>query len=447
MPAPTTVLQQSMSKAGRAPMGFLVPNAAISALAAGSFTAPRFFLNDAFDNNTYRGWGVWRTGAATAADYFRHITGLTKTTGAVTIDSNWADTTSTSEDFYILPPGVVPDMIVDCFNLALRNGYFPNMEPVSLKPAGAINADAGMQNSTMASWTESDADAGAAITGSKVTTANSENVYRGIGSMRGLNAAAGGYLRQRYNVTPEQRIVVHAISRLDSGTNAELVLRDVSNSAFIGTTVEHDLEAWQFMRRIETIPDGCKILEVRLQGEGTTDDVYWNGLFVMPQGVRQMILDTRWDTAYKAEMGLKYVRLRNSSENDIFDAFGTEMIDIPPHLYDIDIETPGANPTRIFFHDGIEQYLEHPIYLHGRRAFSDLYTVAIDTMATSIPINQDLFDALFREQYFSKGDVRKMYSDWSVEYSRARDDAAAASGRMTVQNVSKKFAPSSWGRV
>ena len=44
------------------------------------------------------------------------------------------------------------------------------------------------QNSATTHWTESDADGGAATTFTKISTTNSENVFRGLRSGRVLNA-------------------------------------------------------------------------------------------------------------------------------------------------------------------------------------------------------------------------------------------------------------------
>ena len=441
MPAPTAVLQLAMAKTGRMAMGFYIPNAAITALTSSSFTAPRFFLNGMFSNNTYQGWGVWRPSAASAADYFRHISSIAPSTGVVTVDASWADTTSTSEDIYILPPGISPDMIVDCLSNSLRYGYFPNLEPVSMKPVGTGIADAGMQNTATSAYSTY-----GTVTFTKHGTANSENVFRGINAGKIVTTAVTSGVYQQYAIGEGERVIVHNLSMLSAGTSSQLELYDGSN--VIGTTSEHSQRKWMYMRRRETMTDGKTTLTVRQLGEGSSDTVYLNGVFVVTEGTRQMILDTRWDTAYKAEMGLKYVQFRGQDQDgDVFDAFGAEMIDVPRHLYDIDIETPGANPTRLQFHDGIEEYLRYPIYIHGRRAFSDLYSVTIADVATSVPINTDLWDALFRLEYFSKGDVRSVYSDWALDLGRAQGDAAAASARQIVRGPSRKHTYSSWGRV
>lgn len=441
MPAPTAIIQQAMSKTGRPAMGFFIPNAAITALAAGSFTVPRFFLNTLLSNNTAIGWGVWRPGAATAPDYFRHISGITPSTGAVAVDSNYADTTLGTEDIYVLPPGIIPDMIIDCLNLSWRNGYFPSMEPLSMKPVSTGIADAGFQNTATSAYTGYGTQ-----TFTKDSTANSENIFRGINSGKTVTTAVNSGVLQQFAVGEGEQLIVHNLSKLASGTACALELYD--GTSVIGTTQTHSQRKWMYMKRVETMTDGKTTLTVRQIATGSVDTMYLNGTFVVTRGTRQMILDTRWDTAYKTEMGLKYVNFHgHSPETYAYDAFGTDLLDVPKNLYDIDIETPGANPTRVFFHDGIEQYLEHPIYMHGRRAFSDLYAATIADVTTSIPGNQDLLDALFRVEYFSKGDVRRVFPDWNLELYRAQSDASNASQRQTVRGPAQRHQFSSWGRV
>lgn len=445
MPTVATMLQQLLRKRG---IGLFLANADIDSIAAGSITSVKWLRNARHGaTNTVSNLNIviWRPAAATAADYVRYASDLTASTGALTPDANWADTTLGTEDFYLLKYGIHPQWLIDAANLALGKNYFANLEPLSIKPSGTVLADAGFQSPATTSYVESDTEGGPATTFSKVTTANSENVFRGIGSGRVLNAATGGYVRQRFNVTAGETVVVHAISRLDAGTNAELVIWDVTNSAQIGTTVEHAQEAWQFMRTSFIVPATCKIIEVRLQGEGTTADVYWNGIFVMPQNARRVILDTKWESAYRIP-ALVYADLRGVSVGGgIYDAFSAELTEIPEHVYSFDMERPGANPYALTFHDGIEQYIDKPIYISGRRAYSDLHTLALSDITTNVGIDLDLWEAETSIQLLSMSDVRRSVPESDRMLAEAIRDRDHAASQFVIQGPARRTAPKLYG--
>ena len=377
----------------RGGLGLVLENGEIGALAAGSITSVVWLRRDDYANNTFRNltglW--WRPENATGiADDVRAVGDLTKGTGVLANDASWADTTLGTEDVYLLYHGIHPLWLIEAMNRALRRIYFQNLEPLCIKPTGTTLADAGFQNSATTHWTESDADGGAATTFTKISTTNSENVFRGLRSGRVLNAAAGGYIRKRFPVTPGDQVVVHVLTRLDAGTNSELVLYDLTNSAAIGTTVEHSQEAWQYIRRIETIPAGCKTLEVRIQGEGASDDVYVNGLWVMPQNSGRIVLDTMWEAKEHSIPSLAYVKLEGISiAGDVYDAHSARLIEIPDSAYSFDPEPPGANPLAVQFHD--KSYLQYPIYIQGRRAHSDVDGPFTRAMTEATSIDLDLF--------------------------------------------------------
>lgn len=424
----------------RSRIGQVIPSAQIGSLAAGSVTSVLRLRNGLDGPNTYRdlGGGIYRPGNATgAADYFRACGTLTPSTGVLAVDANWADTTLGSETLYLLYYRVHPQDLLDALEAALRETYFENMEPLSMKPSGTTAIDSGFQSTATTAYVESDADGGAATTFSKVTTANSENVFYGIGAGRVLNAAAGGYIRQRFNVTEQEQYIVHALSRLDAGTNAELVLRDSSNSAFIGTTVEHDQEAYQWMRRVETIPTDCKILEVRLQGEGETDDVYWNGLCVLSPNHPYVVLDTKWDS--RTELKLMYADLGSAGPtNGTYPAASARLREIPSDDYAFRMERPGANPYAVqFHHDSQKHWFKYPIYIQGRRAYSDLTTFTL-ALSETTSADLDTIEARMRVEMFNPSGTCRHVPDREALYAAAQDDLALASAGHRIEGPQER---------
>ena len=442
MPTAAALIQTAMGRVGRDALGIYLANTTtLTAIpSTTTFTAPQIFMNGMLSNNSFLGWAVWRPGAATAADYVRHITSIVPSTGVATVDVAWADSTIGTEDAYLLPPGIEPYMVINALQNALKKAYFWNQEPLSKKPAGTGIADAGFQNTATSAFSTY-----GTTTFTKHTTANSENVFRGIASGKIVNTAATSGIYQQYEVEEGEQIVVHNLSMLASGTSAQLELYDSTNSALIGTTVEHNQRRWQYMRRVEAIPTGCTLLTVRHLGEGANDTVYFNGVFAMPANTKRLILDTRWDTADKVGPGLAVVRFGRSVASNTYDAFAATLEEIPRDLYKFDFEKPGANPSAIQFFDGIESYLQYPVYIQGRRAYADLYTVTMADVATSIPIDTDLWDGLFRSEFYSQGEVQRRISDWTNQLRRASWDAQQATRKFPKEPPDKTDNYVRWG--
>src|SRR3990167_5570218 len=296
----------------RGKIGLVLMNAEIDSRSGSALVSVLHLRKGQWSTNSLRNLnaGIYIPGNATGvADYWRTAGDLTASTGSLAPDANWADVTLGTENVYIIYHGITATAFRDALNRALLRCYFDNVEPLSTKPAGTVVSDAGLQSTATTPYVEADADGGPATTFTKVTTTNSENVFWGLGAGRILNGAAGGYIRQRYSVTEGEQITVFNLTRLDVGTNSELVLYDVSNSAAIGTTVEHDQESWQIMKRQEAVPSTCKILEVRDGGEGASDDIYINGVWVYKNRALRMILDTTWETEFNMP-SLAYLALR-----------------------------------------------------------------------------------------------------------------------------------------
>src|SRR5688572_15936743 len=104
-------------------VGMFIPNAYISALAAGSFTSPNFFLDPVMapDFLQVRNTGIVRASAATAADFWRPAGAITISSGAVAnVGAVWADTTLGAEDIELWYHRVRPDQeVLDSLNRVL----------------------------------------------------------------------------------------------------------------------------------------------------------------------------------------------------------------------------------------------------------------------------------------------------------------------------------------
>src|SRR3990167_6632729 len=127
-----TILQLFLQRSG---IGEYIPNADVGSLAASALTSVKWFRNANHDSNYYRSKKamIWRPGNATGvADDIRAAGDLTASTGILAPDAAWADTTLGTEDFYLLYHDLRYSWIIDAMNLALRDVYFVNEEPLSL---------------------------------------------------------------------------------------------------------------------------------------------------------------------------------------------------------------------------------------------------------------------------------------------------------------------------
>lgn len=404
-----TLIQRVLRASG---LGLYLPNADVGAVAASALTCVKFFRRGSYGDGEFRDKRtmIWRPGAATAADYYRSAALLTPSTGVLAPDAAWADITLGTEDFYLVYYDVHPQLLVDAANRMLRNLYFPNAEPLSAKPSGTTVGDSGFQSTVTTAYTESDADAGPATTFSKITTADSDNVWGGsIASGRILNAAANGYIRQRFNVTRGEQVFVWVLVRADVGT-ASLTLWDVTNNVEIGTAVTTTEEQWQYMWRTVNVPSTCEVMEIRLQGVGATDDIYWGGKGVYRTQNRRIQLDSTWDTGFK--LGLMYGQLHGSGNtNGVVDAHSIDFTEIPrgDDTWVPDMTPPGANPRWIQFHTS--RFFNGPIWIEGRRAHADVDGPFTEVLTQTTSLDLDLAEAATRIELFEDGEVKRKVPD------------------------------------
>ena len=428
-------------------------NANIGAIAAGTVTSVLYLRNGLWTVGRFRSMDtyLWRPGNATGvADYVRTAGSLAPSTGVLDTDSNWSDTTLGTENIYLIYYGIHPQNIVNAMNRAARKNSFENEEPLSLA------ADAGFQSTATSSYAESDADGGAATTFTKITTADSFNVFPSfIGSGRVLNAAANGYIRQRFNITRSsggEEIYVGWLNRADVGTSgngASLVLYDITNSALLGTAISSSEENWQYMWRRERATGGSagtEILEVRLQGIGANDDLYMNGLWVYRTSNLMMPLSTTWDSSWKVP-ALSYLSFGKNIASHVEDAWSVHKQEIPKSDYKFLISRPGANPYALQWQDtptnpGGTHWYNYPILIQGRRAYSDIDTAVTLALTQSSSQDLDLWESAVRMELFSDPEVN--CPDKAAKLAKATDDWRQYSAQQPVEGPAQTRRFASW---
>ena len=433
-------------------MGMYLANAQIDSIAAGSVTSLLRLANAQHTTNTYRSKnaGIYRPGAATAADYWRTVGDLTALTGVLANSSNHTDVTLGTENYYLPYYDLHPVDFMDALNQAMGICYFPNAEPLSAKPAGTVIGNNGFQSSVLTMYTESDADGGPATTFSNITTADSDNVWgASIGSGRVLNAAANGYIRQRYNVTRGENLWTASLSRADVGTDGNghsLTWWDITNSAQLGTAVTHSEEQWQFAWRTGNVTGGSagtEVFELRLQGIGASDDIYYGGKWVYRTQNRRFQLDSTWDRSFKIK--LMYGRFHGSGNSSgVVDAHSLDLTEIPASEYAYDLQPPGANPRWIQFHT--TEYFKYPIWIQGRRAYSDLTTFTL-ALSETTSCDLDLIESATRWLLFRDGGRASHVPNAPKLAAAAYKDFLEAGGQFIDETPQRRREPIAWPRA
>ena len=164
----STALTQIMQRAlYELDVGFVVPNADISAFAAQTFTAARFFNNTnmAPDALQIKNAGFIRAGAASSADLWRPAGTLVNSTGVVSqVGPAWSDTTVGTEEIEAWYYGVRRDQeVLKSLNRVTIHDYITTY--LALSHLSTLDGD--MALSTDTNWT----DVGTTSTSAKATTA------------------------------------------------------------------------------------------------------------------------------------------------------------------------------------------------------------------------------------------------------------------------------------
>ena len=412
--------------------GFEITNGFLTAFATGSITAPNFFQNTDLGTNHYRNQQatIFRPTAASAADYERVAGDLTNSSGLLAhTGANYADTTIGTETVEIWLGGIRPMVeVLDCINKALRKRlFFPTTLPITLFDDGDMSA------SGTTSYTGS-----TGTTLSKSLTAR--RIVLGQRALRVQNDSANDYAQSStIAVRVGDLVYIWAIASVDVGGDAVLIPYDVTNSANIDTTAQHSEESPQFMWYKDNVPATCKELAVRLNGEGATDDIYWNVLGGYRVRDRRIDLQSLFDRGFEVA-ALSYGRFRNGhpSNPNVADAASLEITEIPQHDYALHFSPPEAHPRLVQFHT--DQWFNYPLFVQGRRPYADV-DGTLTTPAGSISADLDLIVAAAELEFLETPAYRKKLTDGDELYERMRARLIKIAGDTKTDGPARRQAP------
>lgn len=438
-------VQQALIKSGVGPNGASprLPNGFFTLASGTTVTAAMYFLGTSkWATNSLLGWIQWRPTAATAsnADDIRRISTLAPSTGTYTIEASVTDQTATGEDIFLLPPWLHPQRVIDAANYALEKICTENNEFTSTKPTSTGIADAGFQNTGTTSYSSTNANL------AKVTTANSQFVLQGLGSMSVTLTAASGYAYQDFDATPGEAFRAYAASLATSGDTSVFSVYDQVGAAVIDS-VSHTYTTFQWNAIRDVVPSGTTgLLRVRFGGSANTDVIYYGGQCVLFPARNRLHLDTKWDSEFKATELVSVQMRGNSPTNQVAPASDVELVTVPRADYSFSFERGGPNPTTIYWHNGAQaHWYENPLMIAGRRQYADFTTaLTLSSWATDIPgIDKDLFDAYIRAELFSMEDIRQADSANTTRLAKALRDIEQIGVQFKKNNPGQEHI---WGR-
>lgn len=416
-------------------VGFQIPNASITALAAGSFTAPLYLLNANWGSSQLanRQAGAFRPTTATAADVYRPLLALTNSSGLHTITgANYTDTTLGTETIEIWYYGIRPDTdVLNAYNRAIGDIYDHAWEPLTLA------LDPGCRDAALANW-------GVAVnaTAAKQSTAGSYRVFPGLTkSVAVTNTSTNGYQPTlSIPVVPTEQLVIIGLSRVQSGTASQMVVWDSTNGAAI-STVTHQDSVWQFSVAITSAPAGCHNITVRLGGTGASDVTDWQTPWVYrPQANALITLPSGYlDEQFKVE-SVAYTTFHNSvapnASGLVYQAMAQDPITIPGTDYSPDVMATAANPSFIQFHGGCEGYFQYPLWVQVRLPYLERGAVSAETDVVYAP--RHLLLPAWKRRLLESVSMQKRIPDGAQVWAKADAFVAAHQRARTTEGPSQK---------
>lgn len=341
-------------------IGVIIPNADISAFAAGSFTSTNIAIRSSgYAPSKYSDLKtVWfRPGAASAADYERAAGDLAGSTGVQShLGANYSDTTVGSElvEGYFYGVSPINDWVPAC-NRCLEYEFDKTIVMIShLSPF-----DGGMLLSTDTNWT----DIGTLTTSAKVATA--ALTRWGPYSYRLLNnaSASAGTRSTGIRIRQGGNVSMYAVSAADTGTNVFTPYDTTNSTAFSGVSpITHSERRPQLMALPNlTVPSTSKVVEAQLTNTSATGDHYWNQVGIYDHDNHKIALPSQITNALQIvkifQARPKYTTGVGTYDAEAFDPYPL----VPGSDYRLIFNNMDAEPAAVWIND-TGWYGQGPLY-------------------------------------------------------------------------------------
>lgn len=410
--------------------GFVVPNADISAFAAGSFTAARFFNNTnmSADFLQLKQAGLVRAGAATAADFWRPAGTLTNSTGAVTqVGPTWADTTVGTEEVEVWYYGVRRDQeVLKSLNRCAEFEFITTY--LALSHLSGLDGD--MALSTDTNWT----DVGTTSTSAKAVTAAvtpwGQRSYHTVN-----NAVANSGTRSAsYRVGTSRQVSGFTIAASEVGTSSLQFYNNTDSAVFTTTTAVTSAEREpQLLVITGQAPATCKLFSLNMTNTSATGDTYWNQAWLYNHDDLTCTLPALLTESFMAPRIIQAVP-RYTTGNG---AYAAGSFDFKPLVEGIDywyvIAPADAVPYKVRFADA--SYYQWPLFVEARIPLSSLTTFSAETDSTTGPLHRLVarFKLDLLRTVYNTG--TRQHPDLTRQLNIAQDELTLASKARPVKSV------------
>ncbi len=216
------------------------------------------------DANFYDGCTVYITSGTRIGDIATVNDGGFDGSSTLTVSPTMGGTTTSGDTYALLPPGLAPEIVQDEINRVLRETYAPHLYIPTLVGDGDFEADA-----VGTDWPDINTSN---TVKAFVTTA--AFVLFGDRSLH-ITADAGGDGARSLSipVTDVETVLLSVWIKVVAGT-MDVVLRDVTGSADLGTEVIANEEAWTEVRLTQAMAAAQHNLQVYFRTNANLDECY-----------------------------------------------------------------------------------------------------------------------------------------------------------------------------
>lgn len=340
-----------------------------------------------YDNS----WVMLETGTGAGVSNVRRITTYTPASSEITVSRAFGTTPTTTHSYGVYfgyPPvrhGATKGLR-EYINETLRELRYKGLTLITLV------TDGDMETSGTTNWTASSA----------TVTKSTSYATQGLYSLRVANSGANGYARTAsIPVQSGSTVFVAADVKAVTGT-AELILYDATNSAAIDSSTATDL-THTYLSFSAQIPATCRSVQIRLAGQGASDDIYWDNITLRQMSQRSIPLPS-WVVNDNMVEDFEYWAYGNVPQTGAEGSLATSRykhdvafwsIDYDGSLLSVFIEPPNYNGH---------------IFMRALKPYSELTDITETTDA-----NKDLVKALVLTRIYNDRGDQQLAQRWASE--------------------------------
>lgn len=354
----------------------------------------------------------------TGNDVVKLATTLAVATG--TLSHGGSVYSNTTDTEYELIGPLHPDELNQCIIRALRHMHYPFFLPLTLS-----ELDFDMETSGVNFW-DGTSGGSAASNATPIKTTSAGNVNSGTQALEITTSSGTNYIRSAsWRVVPGSNLVLPVIGKADVGT-LQLQIRDVTNSALIGSQVSYGGEEYARIRLQTSVPSTCEEVQLQISSALTGATLHIDSIFgPYKQGQRRFELPSYIDEGWK----IRYLRPLNyaySFGDNIAAAYSEEPYSgegdwTQPEHFTLETRHREANQYILQLRNG-HDLSDRPYQLVCGRPWSDVDTLSTESATTTAPLEQVL-DLACREIFSLLHARDRGNKTWDELYNRYKEYA------------------------